>query len=67
MHCRLKHCNVAGLRERQPQFWVKSHDLAPFTSPGVSVPDLERYVLVEAISVADDERWWSPCVRHQDR
>ena len=47
--------SVAGLRERQPQLWLKPLDLAPFASPGPPVPHLERYVLVEAIGVADDE------------
>ena len=61
MHFRLEHRvgtvdkNVASLRERQAQLRLQPRNLAPFPSPGASVPHLKRHVLVEAIGVTDDE------------
>ena len=61
MHFRLKHCigaideNVARFCERHAQLGLEHHDLAPFASPGATVPHISRYILVEAIGVAHDE------------
>ena len=62
MHLRLEHRigtideNVASLRERQAQLWLQPHDLAPLPSPGATAPHIGRDILVEAISIADDEQ-----------
>ena len=66
MHFRLEHPiwtideNVASFGERQAQFWLQPHDLAPFASPGATVSHIGRYILVEAIGVADNEQAMVP-------
>ena len=57
--------DVARFCERHTQLWLEPHDLAPFASPGTAAPHIGRYVLVEAIGVADDEQAVVPCDRQQ--